>query len=194
MHALIIDGQIEAVGTLPASARRLDTDDWVMGLDTAPPELVAATGWLEVDDTPRPDDTATTTHDRSVELVDGTPTVVWTERDKTADELAAAQQAENYSVVDQAITDAIAELDTLAKYPAMPTVPDSTLPAIPAGTLTTAVLSDAVRVLRAECLTLRQVIVALRNESQANRAGAQRVAQTLADKIRLDRGDFDHLA
>lgn len=76
------------------------------------------------------------------------------------------------STIDQAITDAIADLLTLANAAALPAVPD--------GTMTTAQLSNALRTLR--------------NEAQATRAGAQRVAQALADKIRLDRGDFDHLA
>ena len=39
-------------------------------------------------ETPRPDDTATTTHDRAVELVDGVPTVTWTARPWTATEQA----------------------------------------------------------------------------------------------------------
>lgn len=134
-------------------------------------ELAALCGFVPVVDTPRPDDTATTTHDRSVELVNGTPTVLWTQRAKTADELAAVQQEQHRSTLDQAIADAITDLLALAEYPAIPVVP--------AGTHTTANLSNYLR--------------ALRDEAQATRAGAQRVAETLANKIRLDRGDFAHL-
>jgi len=87
--AQIVDGVIQSVGGLPRSARRQDTGQWVMGLRTASTVLREACGYYEVADTQRPEDTATTTHVRSVELVDGTPTVVWTERDLTAQELAA---------------------------------------------------------------------------------------------------------
>jgi len=54
-------------------------------------ELAALCGFIRVTETPRPDDTGTTTWDRTIELVDGTPTVVWTERDKTPEELAPPQ-------------------------------------------------------------------------------------------------------
>lgn len=81
--------KIARIGAMPYSARRLDTGDWVLGLRDADPSLQQATGWYEVVDTPRPDDTPTTTHDRSVELVAGIPTVTWTERPFTAEELDA---------------------------------------------------------------------------------------------------------
>lgn len=103
--ALVTDNTIQSIGRLPDSARRLDTGEWVMGLATAPPELVAATGWTEVVDTPRPADTATTTHDHSVELVAGVPTVTWTERAKTSEEQASqTQQANRTTIEDQART------------------------------------------------------------------------------------------
>jgi tellurite resistance protein len=78
-------------------------------------------------------------------------------------------EEENASIIDQAITAALAHLDDLIAAPALPTVPD--------GTLTTAQLSEIVR--------------ALRNHSQANRAGAQQIAKVLKQTIRLVRGDFD---
>ena len=94
-YAYVDNGQIESVGALPVAARRQDTGEWVMGLRDAPVSFQQATGWFEVVDTVRPDDTPTTTHDRTVELVAGTPTVVWTERDKTQTELdAEAAQAD----------------------------------------------------------------------------------------------------
>ena len=50
--------------------------------------MLAACGWHPVTDTPRPDDTDTTTHDRTLTEIDGTWTVTWTKRDLTADEMA----------------------------------------------------------------------------------------------------------
>ena len=76
-------------GLPPQSARRLDTQQWVLGLRDAPVALQQACGWFAVTDVTRPADTPTTTHDRSIALVNGTPTVVWTSRPKTADELKA---------------------------------------------------------------------------------------------------------
>lgn len=113
-YALIQDNQIQSIGSLPNSARRLDTQEWVMGLATAPPELVAATGWAEVVDTARPADTATTTHDRSIELVNGTPTVVWTQRAKTPDDLAGEQQQANRSTIEDQARNAFAGNRTYA--------------------------------------------------------------------------------
>lgn len=77
----------------------------------------------------------------------------------------------NASVIDRAISDALAELRALVAYPAVPDVPS--------GTLTTAQLSNVVR--------------AMRDEMQKNRAGAQRVADILIKTIRLVRGDFDDI-
>ena len=100
-YAYVTDGTVQATGRLPAAARRLDTGQWVLGLADAPVELQQACGWYPVTDTPRPDDTATTTHDRTVTLVAGTPTVVWTERPKTQAELdAEAEFAEQQAAQD----------------------------------------------------------------------------------------------
>ena len=100
MYAFVVDGTVQAVGRLPVAARRLDTGQWVLGLADAPVELQEACGWYQVADTPRPDDTATTTHGRTVELVDGTPTVVWTERALTDDEQFAREQSQAPDVTD----------------------------------------------------------------------------------------------
>lgn len=132
MYALVINNQIEAVGGLPNSARRLDTNEWVMGLATAPAELREATGWLEVVDTARPADTATTTHDRSVELVDGVPAVTWTERAKTADEQQADSRQANDATIRSRVEAHMADLAAITGS---------------SGTLTGAQLSNAVRVL-----------------------------------------------
>lgn len=80
----------------------------------------------------------------------------------------AVRERYRRQVVD-AIADAIDLLDSLVAAPAVPEVPD--------GTLTTAQLSGAVR--------------QMRDYVQQNRAGAQQVAATLKNTIRLVRGDFD---
>jgi hypothetical protein len=51
--------------------------------------LAALCGFVPIIDTARPADTASVTYDRSIGLPAGLPTVVWTQRPKTAGELAA---------------------------------------------------------------------------------------------------------
>jgi hypothetical protein len=162
MFALVVNNAIQAVGRLPDSARRLDSGQWVLGLPTASAAIQQACGWFAVTDTPRPADTSTTTHERDVVLVSGVPTVRWTSVPKST-------QAINRATIDSQIAAALAELDALIAAPAVPTVPD--------GTLTTAQLSEAVR-------TMRTAI-------QQNRVGAQRVAATLKQTIRLVRNDLN---
>lgn len=58
------------------------------------PEL-ADLGWMPVMVLPRPPDTATTTFDYEIELVDGKPTDVWTERPLSPTELADREGAAN---------------------------------------------------------------------------------------------------
>lgn len=111
MYALVIDTTIDAIGLLPAAARRLDTGEWVMppgGLTSAALDLQHACGWYEIVDTPRPDDSDTQTYDRDIVLVDGTPTVTWTARDWTQDELDAHTQTANRSTLQDQAADAIA--------------------------------------------------------------------------------------
>ena len=89
-YALVIDEVItQQASLLPSSARRLDDGQWVMDLPTAQLATQQACGWFQVVQTTRPPDTATTTSDSSVELVDGYPTVVWTSRPKTTAEIDA---------------------------------------------------------------------------------------------------------
>lgn len=85
---------------LPGSARRSDTREWVMGLPDAPEAMRQACGWFAVKPTPQPADTATTTYERSVELVDKVPTVTWTPRAKTPAELAAATTTTNTATLE----------------------------------------------------------------------------------------------
>lgn len=109
VYALVQNNTIQSVGGLPASARRLDTQEWVMGLATAGAALQQACGYYPVTDTARPADTATDTFDRSVQLVNGTPTVVWTERPMTAPELANVAANTNRTTIQ---TQAATALDT----------------------------------------------------------------------------------
>ena len=88
------DGTVGQVGRLPAlwfDGTRWH--DW-RGGPSAWATQPADWGWLPVAETPRPADTATTTTDHSIALVAGVPTVTWTPRPWTAEELAAnAEQA-----------------------------------------------------------------------------------------------------
>lgn len=92
-YVLVRSGRIEQFG-LPPSARRLDSGAWVLGLPDAPDTLKAACGYLAVVTTSRPADTATETTDRSVRVVNGVPTEVWTTRLKSSDELNPPKSAE----------------------------------------------------------------------------------------------------
>ena len=81
MYAFIQNNTIRQVGALPKLW--YDGTRW-HDLRDDDGTQAAALGWLPVTETPRPDDTATTTHDRAVELVAGVPTVTWTARPWTA--------------------------------------------------------------------------------------------------------------
>jgi hypothetical protein len=93
-YALVIDNAVQNVGRLPDAARRLDTRQWVLGLSTAPAEFVEACGYFPVVDTPPAYDSRTEVLERGdVVLVDRVPTVAYTVRAKTAEELAAEAEA-----------------------------------------------------------------------------------------------------
>jgi len=95
-YAFVVNEVIEEeFSLLPDSARRLDTQEWVMGLSTAPVNLVEATGWFTVLNVARPPDTPTLTSDRSLILVNGDPTEVWTSRPWTPEELASNEAQTN---------------------------------------------------------------------------------------------------
>jgi hypothetical protein len=104
-YAYVVAGVIQSEGGLPQSARRIDTSQWVMGLrEYATVALQQACGWFAVVDVARPADTPTTTTDRSVALVAGVPTVVWTQRPWTPDELAARTQGANRTTLSDEAT------------------------------------------------------------------------------------------
>ena len=85
-YAHVTAGTIDAIGQPPDvvfyGGRWYD-------LRTRDPDTLATVGWLPVTETPRPADTATTTHDYSVTLVAGVPTETWTPRPWTQAELNA---------------------------------------------------------------------------------------------------------
>lgn len=82
------DTVTEERGTPPTEGE-LPDGRTVSGITPTNFDMLAACGWHPVTDTPRPDDTDTTTHERSLANESGTWTVVWTPRPWTADELAA---------------------------------------------------------------------------------------------------------
>lgn len=95
---------IDITSRLPTAARRLSDGAWLCPPDgqwTTP--QAESCGWHAVVDTPRPDDTPTTTHDRTIDLVGGVPTVVWTERALTAQEVAARDLVTAQAVYDRAL-------------------------------------------------------------------------------------------
>jgi hypothetical protein len=112
-YALVTDGTIQAVGGMPVAARRLDNGNWVLGLRDAPVDLQRACGYFAVTRAERPADTPTTTWDRTVVLVDGAPTEVWTERPKTQAELDAQAGQTNRQAVIDAIRQAMSNLDAI---------------------------------------------------------------------------------
>lgn len=122
MYALVIDGTVQSVGGLPNAARRLDTGEWVLGLADAPDSLRVACGWYPVTDTARPADTADTTHDRTIDVVDGTPTVVWTARPKTTEEQAADTDRAAFQTREDNLAAAVATLRQWAQDAAGTTV------------------------------------------------------------------------
>jgi hypothetical protein len=113
MYAIIVDGAIVKVGSRPRAYRNHT------GLQYATDEQLAAIGILPVVDVERPADTATHTTERSVELVAGVPTVVWTPRPWTADELAARTRTANTAALTdlQVLEAKIAEIKTFLTDP-----------------------------------------------------------------------------
>jgi hypothetical protein len=96
-YALVIDNGVQSEGPLPASARRLDTGQYVMSLPTV--ALQEACGYFLVKTTARPADTATETYDRSVTFAAGVATETWSKRDKTQGEIDNASTAANHSSI-----------------------------------------------------------------------------------------------
>jgi hypothetical protein len=126
IYAIVADDAILSVGNRPKAWRNHT------GLQYATDEQLAAIGILPVVNVAQPADTATHTTERSVELVAGVPTVVWTQRAWTADELAARTAAANNTAMRAEVDQALADLRLITGS---------------SGTLTGAQLSNAVRLL-----------------------------------------------
>lgn len=81
---------VEVRGSLPRAARNQS------GQTVCPPGGLWTTvqhescGWFEVVENPQPEDTLESTFDADVVLLEGTPTLVWSERPKTEEELELA--------------------------------------------------------------------------------------------------------
>src|SRR6185312_13596137 len=100
MYAHVANNTItETRGALPATGTRLDNGNVVLGFPNTDTATQQACGWYQITDTPQPTPAAGDTLDRSVQLVNGTPTVVWTERPMTADELAAQTAQTNRAAI-----------------------------------------------------------------------------------------------
>jgi hypothetical protein len=125
-YAFVVDDTIVKVGNRPKAWRNHT------GLQYATDEQLAALGILPVVEVERPADTDTHTIERSIELVVGVPTVVWTQRAWTVDELAARTAAANETTIRAEVDQALDGLRQIANS---------------SGTLTAAQLSNAVRLL-----------------------------------------------
>ena len=80
-------------------------------------EIVGPHGWLPVVTVTRPPDTATDTHDYSVQLIDNVPTEVWTQRPWTQAELDAQEAATNTAEIvaesDESVDKLVAVINAL---------------------------------------------------------------------------------
>lgn len=117
MFAFVNGGSVQQTTTrLPDSARRLDTQEWVMGLGTAPTELVNATGWYTIDDPGAPAYNEATHVLQPREAVYDTQanTVTFTYATRVKTQAELDQDAANAATATerQQARDAIANLDT----------------------------------------------------------------------------------
>ena len=107
VYALVQDNSMVQQGSLPIVWYDGERD-W----DLRPMSDVelAELGWYLITIVNRPPNTDTTTFDYSVELVDGLPTEVWTERPWTVEELSNQEKSQNTSEI---ITDSSEAVDKL---------------------------------------------------------------------------------
>jgi hypothetical protein len=96
MYALVTDDLVQQVLVeLPASARRLDTREWVMGLARADVSLQEACGYFVVTETAQPAPVAGFMWESSVVLNAGRPVVQWTQRALSANEVQKGTRGAN---------------------------------------------------------------------------------------------------
>ena len=104
LYAHTTGGLIDQIGQPPRAA--FDGNRW-WDLRDRDPAALAATGWMVAQETPRPADTDTTTHD-SGWVVDGDHAArTWTPRPWTADELTARTGAANETTIRAKATTAL---------------------------------------------------------------------------------------
>jgi hypothetical protein len=134
MFAHVVDGVIEHTSAAPMykvwneQTRVFDTSN-----DREDLAALAEAGWYPVTDAPKPDDTDTGTTEYTVQLVDGTPTVVWKPRDWTAEELVARQSDSNERALRDSMSTLVGRaLDRQAAMQAIIDTQNSTINANPA--------------------------------------------------------------
>jgi hypothetical protein len=147
--------------------RRHDYD-----LATWEAEIIGPHGWEPITTTPRPPDTETTTHDYTLQLVDGVPTEVWTERPKTQPEVDAAEAAVNTTQMvaesDEAVDKLVLVVEALNAITALTNAEINANPA--------AIIKDLAR----ECKTIAR---------QANREARLTSGRTEDTNTGTDTGD-----
>jgi hypothetical protein len=147
--------------------RRHDIDEATWEAD-----IIGPHGWAPVVTTPRPPDTDTTTHDYTVDVVDGDPVEVWTPRPWTPDELASREgQANTTQLVaesDEAVDKLVAVVEALNAITAFTNAEVNANPA--------AVIKDLAR----ECKTIAR---------QANREARLTSGRTEDTHTGTDTGD-----
>jgi hypothetical protein len=94
MFARVVDGKVESWGSLPESARRLDTGALIYDLPGAGRKWLRAAGWFPVVETDPPEHDPDRVAVASVELVDGIPTQRWKLRRRTRQEMVEFRRDE----------------------------------------------------------------------------------------------------
>lgn len=108
MYAFVQNGTATA-GGLPASARRVDTQEWVMGLASAPVELVEACGWFVVTEVAAPVyNAATQKLVQSLTVTNGRPVQTWTVVALSAGELTEVARNATAATLETQAKNAIA--------------------------------------------------------------------------------------
>lgn len=96
MHAFVKDGQILAVGvSIPREAMTLDGEEMIFNLRTQPEAVQRSCGYWEIVETTPPTVSDTQRADRSVNMVGGVPTEVWTVRNETTEEAVYRTRKQN---------------------------------------------------------------------------------------------------
>lgn len=97
-----VEGGVVTERDLPPSDRKLDTQEWVMGLPDATDAERESCGWFLLDETAvRPADTATTTFAARIDIIDGRPVRVWIEEAKSAIQLERERRNGTRSTLEQ---------------------------------------------------------------------------------------------